>query len=113
MQGRLLVDSGQDGPAGRRRAGSIFAPALQRSLHRLISVGCLDQQRSSDALAPGVVRKERMMLSRRLILMIALMVLHTEVDAALASPVRVSPDRHAPALAYGPASAPAACEGCE
>jgi hypothetical protein len=36
----------------------------------------------------GVVRKERMMLSWRLILMIALMVLHTGVNAALARPAR-------------------------
>jgi hypothetical protein len=54
-----------------------------------------------------------MMLSWRLILMIALIVLHTEVDAALASPVRASPDRQAAGVTAGPDSAPAACEGCE
>jgi hypothetical protein len=51
------------------------------------SLRCPDRRRSIDVLAPGVVRKERMMLSRRLILMIALMVLHSEVNAVLASPV--------------------------
>jgi hypothetical protein len=86
---------------GRRRAAAACL-WLNRVDHARIG-----GDRALRSLQEPVGRKERMMLFRRLILVIALMIYHSEVNNALAILAPACPDRHAEGMVHGPSAADA------